>query len=429
MQQKKIAGLASFGAALFGMTGRLAAGMAAKCAGLWHSFRLTRRKNRVRLDSARLLPGTSNIDLCGELPANAWPLSDSDASLLCAEIRQITAAANTNNITRTEAYMVIFADHPELHWALLAHLVSRNGGWHMTDLAGEWLPEVLERTQIEHIFTMLEACNSFIFGDAYPQLLLYAESKRRQIPLFLLLPEFGVSAFMRPFWERFWRDKNPVPLTYALIVNEQHFIQKRVVENEYFLRRVLESPAFVSQPFLQMNQIVFPLLRNGVGSAPLRLAGRVMENFADLEERVAFGQSLYTMLLAYPAIREGAEAFARNVPHTGSRADYWPRRFAAGRMTKNGGMPKESGNAAVISSGWFSPPLTAAWPDRPVCSGAGEDWFVRPEDVRPFLTPVRAPLVVDITHEHLFAQRKLQTAALLARSFRKGDNNRRTGRG
>ncbi|TVX98734.1 DUF2515 family protein [Cohnella terricola] len=403
-------------------------GLRGKADGLWHSYRLTRGRITLGCDA----------DPAGDLAGNlhkaihALPRlpTTTDDERICETIRRDTAACNRNNVTRTAAYWSMYRSCPELHWAFLAHLVSRNGGWNMTDLRGQWLPQLMDENLIVASFDFLEASNSFIFGDAYPQLMLYAESKRTGRNLFALLPRFGVSSFMAPFWNRFWVDRNPVPLTEALIVNEQHYIQSRVIENDGFRKSVIDSLPYRIQPYLQSNQAIIPLWRKGyAGSAvPMRLAGRVLERFEDLRERIEFGKSLYRLLFSYPRVLRAAAAFARHVPHTGSRADYWPHRFAP---SKNGGTSAESDIAAVgsRSSLWLSPALTEAWPDRKLPTSRERDWFGDPEEALSFLRPIRPPLVIDMTHEHLFCQYKLQSAALLERSFINGANKRRTGLG
>jgi hypothetical protein len=304
----------------------------------------------------------------------------------------------------------------------------------MTDLKGQWLPHLIDEQQAAAIFELLEACNSLIFGDAYPQLKLYAESKRLGRNLIHLLPQFGVSAFMTPLWDKFWQDSNPVPLSVALIINEQHFIQSRVVEDDHYQQQVFNALFFRTQPLLQLNQIVFPLSR-GARLNPgisIRMAGRVLENFVDLQERIEFGKSLYGMLFGYPAVLRRAAAFAGQVPHTGSRADYWPHRFAAEQMQMTGSKPKKAEHAAgqLLSSLWFSPTLSKTWPDRPIIPSSGGDWFQSLNtDGVSYLKSLKLPQVIDMTHEHLFGQNKLQTAVLLERSFMNGANRRRTGRG
>ncbi len=311
-------------------------------------------------------------------------------------IRKETRAWNLNNVTRTQAYWNIYRQFPELHWALLAHLVSRNGGWSMTDLKGEWLPGLMGPEKARLQFELLEMCNALIFGDAYPQLKLYAESRRLGVPLFGLLPRFGVSAFMRPFWERFWRTRDPVPLTVALIVNEQHVIQKPAVEQPKFRQGLLETAAFRALPWLQTNQIVFPLLPAKRKKHPVPpLAGRVLENFGDLKERVAFGKSLYALLFAYPRVGAGAALFAEKIPHTGSRSDYWPELYSPSRAR----------------SGWYSPSLAAAWPNQPLPEPPREDWLESFPQAWSWLSSPKPPRIVDMTAEHRLAAQKWQAAA------------------
>ncbi len=397
---------------------RLFAALSGKADSLRHSLRLTRI--RLPLDCE---PGPT-LSVRPSFPHIRKPEDEE----LVSRIRRETAERNRNNATRTAAYWETYRAFPELHWAFLAHMVSRNGGWNMTDLKGEWLPRLLDGQLSGAIFDMLETCNGLIFVDAYPQLRLYAESKRLGRNLFGLLPEFGVSAFMPPFWERFWADGNPVPLTEALVVNEQSNIQLRVVEDAYYRQTVLDSPAFRSQPLLQTNQIVFPLWRGEAasGARPLRLAGRVMERFEDLRERIEFGISLYGLLFGYPRVLRAVAAFARHVPHTGSRADYWPHRFATRAHGKNGefaGADRAAGN-----SPWLSPRLAEAWPDRTLPPAKPRDWY-RDGGALDYIKPVRPPRIVDLTHEHLLGQYKLQTAVLLERSFMNGARSRRTGLG
>lgn len=337
-----------------------------------------------------------------------------------ARISRETFVWNQNNVTRTQAYWNIYQECPELHWALLAHMVSRNGGWSMTDLQGEWLPKLMPARIREAHFELLETCNALIFRDAYPQLKTYVESRRCGAPLFELLPKLGVSSFMLPVWERFWscrgesvkrREEASALLTVALIVNEQQVVEEPVVQNPYYRDRVLESASYRLQPWLQTNQVVFPLLPpNGRDDGSPKLAGKVLERFADLQERIQFGKCLYGMLFGYPVVRDRVTAFAAEHPHTGSRADYWPQRFCAA--------PDRSGAAlAECPTGprWHSPALVSAWPDRPLPDLPRRDWFAGDSegDAYGWLTSPKPPHVFDMTYEHLLGQRKLQAAAQL----------------
>ncbi len=401
--------------------------------GVWRKTSAWRRSSRWMPGRTSLIVSPLDVqavlerfsaDNQGRTPVSR-PDTDTDAASTdhkqwIARISRETSVWNQNNVTRTQAYWNIYQECPELHWALLAHMVSRNGGWSMTDLKGEWLPLLLPAEIREAQFELLETCNALIFRDAYPQLKIYVESRRGGAPLFRLLPELGISSFMLPIWERFWasrgesnrrREEVSTLLTVALIVNEQHVIEDPVVQNPHFRDRTLESASFRMQPLLQTNQVVFPMQSpGGHGNRPAKLAGKVLERFADLDERIQFGKCLYGMLFGYPIVREQVATFAMKHPHTGSRADYWPQRYCAA--------PDRTGGQAECAAGprWHSPALAAAWPDRPLPGRPCRDWFPGSDehDVYSWLTSPKPPLVFDMTYEHLLGQRKLQAAALLA---------------
>lgn len=107
---------------------------------------------------------------------------------LIEKIRECTEELNKNNMTRTNNYLDFYIRHQEIHWALLGHLVSRNGGWNMTDLQGELLSNLLSEQERQDFFSFLERGNWLIFQDIYPQFLLYEESlKRNKKPLLPLV--------------------------------------------------------------------------------------------------------------------------------------------------------------------------------------------------------------------------------------------------
>jgi len=289
---------------------------------------------------------------------------------LIASLRTRTADANINNLTRTEAYLRAYLAHPELHWALLAHLVSRNGGWNMTDLRGDVVGPVLDEPRRRRYFAFLERCNYLIFHDAYPQLLLYEESKRQGRPLFAWLPKLGVSMFMRAAWEIFWTDGEPDPLVIAQIVNEQSFIERRVVKSTQYAD-IFTDAAFSAQSLFHLVSVIFPAY--SVAGQMTGLYGNRVRDFTSWTERIAVGKSLYALLFPSdgrathlprrsaqsggaglgrraPLLRDPAPAlvrFAQRVVHTGSRADYMTSLFSRGRECKR----------------LYSPTFHEAWPD------------------------------------------------------------------
>lgn len=342
--------------------------------------------------------------------------SEQETELLHS-IQERTARCNRNNVTRTQAYWDMYRRHPELHWALLAHMVSRNGGWNMTDLQGGLLPGLLSWQQREDTFWLLERANAFIFGDAYPQLLLYEAGKRAGRDLSYLLPALGVSRFMFPAWRIFWRDRDAALLTVSLIINEQHYIERRVVQHPELSERVVQASFFELQSLLQLNQVIFPY---AAWPQPLRLAGLILENFGHLEERIEFGKQLYALLFAVPEVHQGVVRFARAVRHSGSRADYAPHLFAPGQAEGAGSNGGEASGAADRRQDAgrliLSPMLSQAWPDRPLERPVPGDWFAGLGDVERHLTRLSLPPSFEMTNEYGFGLSKLKLAAAAARS-------------
>lgn len=361
------------------------------------------------------LPSQANVDSSSTV---SWSIRELQ---LIEEIRAETARLNRNNVTRTEAYRLVYARHEELHWAMLAHLVSRNGGWNMTDLQGEWLPHLLPEDKREVVFQFLERANSLIFQDAYPQLLLYEASLREGHPLFHLLPAFGVSRFMLPVWQQFWLRRDSVPLTIALIVNEQNYIELRIVKNTYFREKVLHTLFFGMQSLLQLNAVVFPYGKTG---EEMRLAGLILERFESLQERIEFGKRLYAMVFGVPRIRAGALAFAGMVRHSGSRADYAPRLFARIRREPPQALYKERLSGGQLSPGaapLYSPELGAAWPDREVTPPEVGDWYRQAADIAPYFRKLPLPHSFEITNEYGLLLNKIELAVLAAQQLKRDE--------
>ncbi|GAA4701802.1 DUF2515 family protein [Brevibacillus fulvus] len=295
---------------------------------------------------------------------------------LVSELRYQTTIANRNNVTRTAAYLRFYLAHPEVDWALLAHLVSRNGGWNMTDLRGEWLPRIMSEEEIESFFLFLERSNWLIFHDAYPQLLLYAEAKKQGEDLFHLLPSLGVSRFMVPLWQQFWQKREPRPLTHGLIINEQQYIQQRVVRQPYFQRRVLETFKFQAQSLLSLNQVLFPYKQHPT-DATFSIVGTVVHHFPLVEKRIEVGKALYRLLFGNRDRLEKIIAWAKRIPHTGSRADYWPHIFSPYQKSSNQNYQARLNGTRLLPgrAKLYSPRLTDVWPEIDHPPADGVDWY------------------------------------------------------
>lgn len=329
---------------------------------------------------------------------------------------------NRNNVTRTYAYWMIYREHPELHWALLAHMVSRNGGWSMTDLRGELVPHLMNNDASEHAFSFLERANALIFQDAYPQLLLYAESQKRRQRLFHLLPHLHISTWMLPIWQDFWLYQDSALLTIGLIVNEQHYIEDRVVQNRHYKQTVLDTALFKTQAWLQLNQVGFPFRSSSMNPPQPHLAGLILESFTKLTERIEFGKSLYAILFGVPGVLQGVFAFASATPHTGSRSDYWPHLFAPIRKTPPDRKYQERLDGYSLKKGaapFYSPPLHSVWPDRPIAPVERGDWFKLEGEPLQHIRSIEVPTAFDLTRDLCLGLSKLELAVVSAQAIKK----------
>ncbi|WP_202079852.1 DUF2515 domain-containing protein [Caldalkalibacillus salinus] len=340
-------------------------------------------------------------------------------NLVIARINEQVRTYNRNNVTRTAAYLDFYKQHPEVHWAFLAHMVSRNGGWSMTDLKGALLFRILSQQKQKDFFSFLERCNAYIFQDAFPQLLLYAESKKRQRPMFHLLPSFHVSAFMRPIWAYFYEKRSSALLTVAMIMNEQQYIEKRVVQHPYYKETVLDTLAFHLQGLLQLTNVVFPYHTSLFSSSTFtRLGGQTIQDFSQVSERIDVGKRLYGLLFGPQVVREGAISFATQTPHTGSRMDFWSEVFTSRRVSS----PSEPyGEERLIgcklkpqAPPLYSPALTDVWPDIRLSPPSREDWFdaLDVTDVTQHLRTVKPVSGYDMTSGFCRGLKRLEWAVL-----------------
>jgi hypothetical protein len=329
-------------------------------------------------------------------------------------IKKETQKNNKNNVTRTQAYLEIFEQFPELHWAFLAHMVSRNGGWSMTDLKGELIPHLMDLETVNDFFLFLETCNAYIFQDAYPQLLLYKESVQRKRNLFHLLPVFHVSCFMKPFWDEFMLSSRSEILTIALIINEQNYIEKRIVQHPAFKKEVLKTLAFKAQSILQLNQVFFPYQRKRFGPTSNSLAGSTVIDFTSLKERIEIGKKLYAILFGIRDVFEGSHHFATKVKHSGSRADYWPHIFSKKREATPFIYQQERLIHCTLKKEappFYSPALSTAWSDQVIHPPKKFDWCM---DLRMFshFEPVKVPHTFIMTKEYCNSLNTIELAVL-----------------
>lgn len=306
----------------------------------------------------------------GNLDINEGKLSKKDR-LILKQIRKVTQENNLNNVTRTKAYFDFYQQHNEIHWAFLGHMVSRNGGWNMTDLKGEFLTRLLSKKERNSFFSFLERGNWLIFQDAYPQFLLYQESLKVNKPLFYLFPYLNISTFMETIWNHFWRNKDTYILTMALVINEQNYLEKRVIENPLYQKEVFNKIEFKLQDLLSFNQILFPY-------GDKSMVGQTLHQFGSLHERILLGKRLYAVLYENQNLFIQIVEWAKSHPHTGSRKDYWPDVF----NNVNEGIPGiayqlrlKSCKLKTGARKIYSPYLELAWRNRPQPEAEKGDWF------------------------------------------------------
>lgn len=237
-----------------------------------------------------------------------------DERALINKIIKDTEKGNIDNISRTVYYDQFYLRHKEIVWSYLASFVSRNAGWNMTDLEGEILGGLLPRQYREVLYLTYERANWLIFHDVYPQLLIYELSKQRKSPYFYLLKYFYVSKFMEKEWEVFWETRDSKRLCTALIINEQHVIQKPVIDDPYYHKHVFTSMPFVLEDRMHFSSVLFPTLEG-------ELYGFSVHGFSKVKNRIELGKRLAWLLIESPE-KEKFRQFASTVVHTGSRYDY-----------------------------------------------------------------------------------------------------------
>ncbi|TLS35051.1 DUF2515 family protein [Pseudalkalibacillus caeni] len=334
-------------------------------------------KKKVKTKSASLALLKLKDDLKKRSNGKAFVKKDhlsSEESKLLNQIRIQTNIKNENNITRTKAYFDIYSFHPEIHWSFLGHMVSRNGGWNMTDLKGEFFSKLLNKQEQIDFFGFLERGNWLIFQDVYPQFLLYKESLKRNRNLFYLLSFLNVSEFMEAVWNNFWKYRDSYVLAIALIINEQSYLEKRVIQNEIFHKNVFEKIEFKLQDILSLNHILFPFYNANL-SHPL--IGQTLHRFDSLHERILLGKRLYAVLF-HPENLKNIFKWSKINPHTGSRKDYWPHLFNDINEDNPSRIPKlkiKNCRLRKDATRIYSPSLQYAWPNASHKKAETGDWF------------------------------------------------------
>jgi hypothetical protein len=338
---------------------------------------------------------------------------------LVQQILLQTRIKNENNVTRTQAYLDFYQRHPEIHWALLGHMVSRNGGWNMTDLKGELLSNLLSKQEQQSFFSFLERGNWLIFQDVYPQFLLYEESMKRQRQLFYLLPIFHVSTFMETIWSHFWKYGNPYILAIALVINEQSYLEKQVIQNHLFQKKVFNTIQFKLQDFFSLNHILFPYCDSEHEKRNIGLIGQTLHKFDSLHERILLGKRLYSLLFHKKEMLDKVVRWAMSQPHTGTRKDYWPHLFNDVYESTPGQPYRRRIKDCQIQQGIpriYSPRLEYAWKNVTHAEADIEDWF---DDwtIIDYLNKQDEDMNGEITHEYCETLEKIELAIIAKKAI------------
>lgn len=228
-------------------------------------------------------------------------------------MKDLITFANVDNISRTKAYEQFGRRYPEIRWAALAGMVSRNAGWNMTDLTTAPFRTVLSATTRRWIGWIYERANWIIFADAYPQLLVYQQTAEKRRDCFDTLKSFGVSSFMQKEWRRFIVEKNENRLMTALIINEQFVVQSRLLD-ALAMEQFFHSAFYNMQEFAHFSHVIMPGLNQTI-------YGESVTSFANPIARIQLGKRL-AKLLYEPELKEPFFAFTKKTEPTGSRRDY-----------------------------------------------------------------------------------------------------------
>lgn len=294
-------------------------------------------------------------------------ITSQNEHILIKKIKKETNRHNLNNITRTKAYLDFFIKHQEIHWAFLAHMVSRNGGYSMTDFKGSMIGDLIVDERRKILFHFLERANALIFHDAYPQLLLFEESRKERKSFFHLLPAFQISRFMIPIWEHFLVHSNSTLLTLALITNEQQYLEKHLMSKQTTKESIFHTLTYILQEKMGLTYVAFPYKRYPF----LRLyslTGLKVHEFSSVNERIIIGKKLYSIL--FSKLHYGScFQFAHTISHSGSRSDYWPHIFTINK--------RETEKV-------YSPPLLQVWNQKTHHFTSTEDWFSRIQQINGF---------------------------------------------
>jgi hypothetical protein len=246
------------------------------------------------------------------------------------------AERNTDNVARTDSYLELYAwtaaSGHELPWLLMAHLVSRNAGYLMSDLArsldGKAGADPALSGAMESLMTLLERANFLIFHDAWHHVLHHLLGRADE------LSSPRTPRFMIDAWRRHRQSADERRLVLDLVHNEQHLIERRAVHHAHL------APGLRLLQWIEMSGREKPLHFPIEGLPVITVGG-----FAQVDRRIAAGARIFDEVIADRGRRAALLSWAQAHPHTGSRAVY-------------GGKP-----GPAIRAAWPASRLRAMWKD------------------------------------------------------------------
>ncbi len=220
-----------------------------------------------------------------------------------SELLDSIDARNEDNVARTASYLELYRytvdNPPDLPWVLMAHLVSRNAGYWMTDLARRIEARPEQAPALERLFLLLERANFLIFHDAWFHCVTYLRDGADA------LPSGRVTRYVREAWSRYAVAPDERALVLDLVVNEQNFIEHRVVRAERF------ALGMSTIDFIEASGRERPI------ALPETDAAITVGGFRDIDKRIRTGERIFDEVLADRARRARIFAWAEAHPHTG----------------------------------------------------------------------------------------------------------------
>lgn len=222
---------------------------------------------------------------------------------------------------------------------------------------------------------------------------------------------------MEVMWNHFWTSGDRYLLTIALVVNEQSYLEKRMIQNQHYQNTILQTIAFKLHDLLSLNQILFPYyIASEAGDRQVTgLIGETLHRFGSLHERIMLGKRLYSLLFGHSDHLQGALSWAMDHPHTASRKDYWPHLFNDVNDSVPGAPYKKRMKDCQLKPGanrLYSPALHHVWRNVEHEEAEAGDWFDDWKVIAHFVKSEEEQASGPIVHDYCQTLDKVEHAAM-----------------